>query len=333
MKLARLFAIVVLLVVVPEESFAANTSKIMQAKVAPLKVAPVAPISISQLTGAQGDQVSALALTPSAIVIAGTVESTSATSAWVKSSSLGGTDGFIAALDTIGNHLWDIRLGSAQDDVATSIATDKQGNFWVAGVTQGAPMPMPAPAVTPGTIPTINPDNVKVNPVTPPAPALSRLVLWQVSSTGQLLGTYVYESAGAIIPQSLAMTPTGFSVTGRTIVGNNLQGFMIAFDGTKFLTPTFFSQRVTSVAFNRSFAIPRGTIKSFIAMGAIAGIPSWKSKAAIPVIIQYSKNKAIVGASYIHGNIVDMQYQRNIGVVAVTSQSDGYGLYLVVPRP
>jgi len=304
----------------------------VSAKSVPIKVLPVAPIMISNLTGAVGDQVSALALTPSAIVIAGTVESSSATSAWVTSNLLGGTDGFIAALDATGNHLWDIRLGTAQDDVASALAIDKQGNFWVVGSSQGAVLPQPVASPTPNTAPTINPDGVKVVPVVPPAPGLTRLVLWRVSPGGQLLNTYSYDSVGVIFPQSISITATGVSIAGRLVNSNNLQSFAITFDGTKFSTPSLYSQRVTSVAFNRTFVTPHGTIKSYIAMGAIPGIPSWKSKAAVPVVIQYSKAKTILAANYIHGTVVDMQYQRNLGVVAITNPAGGYGLYVLTPR-
>ena len=328
MKLARISVIAALLLASADVSHAA-----ISAKSAPLKVMPLAPITVSNLTGAAGDQVSALALTPSAIAIAGTVESSSATSAWVTSKSLGGTDGFIAALDAAGNHLWETRLGTAQDDIATAMALDKQGNYWVVGSTQGAATPIPATTPTPNTAPTINPDGVKVIPVAPPAPGLTRLVLWNISATGQLLNTFTYDAAGVIFPQSIASTATGASISGRLISSNNLQGFTITFDGTKFSTPTLFSQRVTSVAFNRTFAITHGSIKSYIAMGSIPGIPSWKSKAAVPVVIQYSKTKTVVAANYLHGTVVDMQYQRNIGVVAITNQAGGYGLYVLQPHP
>ena len=330
MKLARISVIAALLLASADVSHAA-----ISAKSAPLKVMPLAPITVSNLTGAAGDQVSALALTPSAIAIAGTVESSSATNGWVASKSLGGTDGFIAALDASGNHIWDIRLGSVQDDIATAMALDKQGNYWVVGATQGVATSTPTPTATPtpNAAPTINPDGVKVIPVAPPAPGLTRLVLWNISATGQLLNTFTYDAAGVIFPQSIASTATGASISGRLISTNNLQGFTITFDGTKFSTPTLFSQRVTSVAFNRTFAITHGSIKSYIAMGSIPGIPSWKSKAAVPVVIQYSKTKTVVAANYLHGTVVDMQYQRNIGVVAITNQAGGYGLYVLQPHP
>jgi len=327
-KLARISLIAALLLASADISHAA-----ISAKSAPLKVMPLAPIMVSNLTGAAGDQVSALALTPSAIAIAGTIESSSATNGWVASKSLGGTDGFIAALDASGNHLWDIRLGTAQDDITTAMVLDKQGNYWVVGSTQGVAISAPTATPTPNAAPTINPDGVKVNPVTPPAPGLTRLILWNISSAGQLLNTYSYDAAGVIFPQSIVITATGVSIEGRLIISNNLQGFSINFDGTKFSMPTLFSQRATSVPFNRTFVMTHGSIKSYIAMGSIPGISSWKSKAAVPVIIQYSKTKAIVAANYLHGTVVDMQYQRNIGVVAITEQAGGYGLYVLQPRP
>lgn len=300
------------------------------AKPAPLKVMPATPVAISDLTGAAGDQVSALALTPSAIVLAGTVESASATSAWVSSNSLGGTDGFIAALDSSGKRIWDIRLGSAQDEIATAMVSDKQGNFWVVGAQQGVATPIPAPTPSaPSSIPTVNPDSVKVQPVRPPASPLSRLMIWEINSVGQLVNTYTYDSNGAIFPQQVSVQGAGLLISGRTIVGSNVQSFTTTFDGTKIATLTLFSQRVMPVAFNRAFTIPSGTIKSYIALGPIAAIPTWKSKAAVPVVIQYSKKKAVVAASYLHGSIVDMQYQRNLGVIAIASQAGGYALYQI----
>ncbi len=46
---------------------------------------------------------------------------------------LGGSDGFISALDIHGTHLWNLRLGTAGDDVATAGYIDAQGNIWIAG--------------------------------------------------------------------------------------------------------------------------------------------------------------------------------------------------------
>ena len=322
-------AIVVALVALPIPVDAAT-----KVKSVPLKIMPATPVTFSNLTGGTGDQVSAIALSPSAIILAGTVESSSATSAWITSQSLGGTDGFIAGLDATGKRLWDTRLGGAQDDVATAMIGDKQGNFWVVGSSQSPNPPSVAtpsatPAAAPTPAPTINPDGVKVLPVKPPSAPLSRLMIWEINSTGQIISTKYFENSGPIFPRSIAAQGSGFIISGRTIIGNNLQSFTISFDGSNFGAPALFSQIYSQIAFNRTFKLTNGSIKSFISLGPIPEIPTWKSKAAIPVVIQYSKLKTVIAASYLHGSVIDMQYQRNLGVVAVTSQAGGYGLYVI----
>ena len=67
---------------------AATTSK------KPIKAILSTPITIGHLTSGVGDQISSAVLTPTGLVMVGTVES-SLSEGWVTSQTLGGTDGFI----------------------------------------------------------------------------------------------------------------------------------------------------------------------------------------------------------------------------------------------
>jgi hypothetical protein len=68
--------------------------------------------------------------------------------------------------------------------------------------------------------------------------------------------------------------------------------------------------------------------KSYLSSGAIKGIPSWKPKSAIPVIIKYTKKGTLLSASYLPGNVAAVIYQSGVGVIAITERSD-YGVVIL----
>jgi hypothetical protein len=65
------------------------------------------------------------------VAIVGTVESGLVNI--VTSPTLGGSDGFISALDKTKKLVWNLRLGSSSDDIATAVTKDREGFFWVVG--------------------------------------------------------------------------------------------------------------------------------------------------------------------------------------------------------
>ncbi len=128
----------------------------------PLTLTPLLPTLTTKFSA--GDELQQLLATPTSVFLIGTVETTS--SALVSAAPLGGSDGFISALDIHGSHVWDLRLGTVGDDVATAGYIDAQGNIWIAGTSAIAPK------------------------ATNQATELRQLTLWEISSAGVLVNTY-----------------------------------------------------------------------------------------------------------------------------------------------
>ena len=124
---------------------------------------------IIELPYLKADEVSDISLTPVSVVLTGTTESASST--WI-SGSLGGlSDGFVVSYSSLGAPLWNLRLGSAANEIATSTAIDIDGSIWVAGA--GTAITTPTPSTTQGKA--LNPDNVVLDPLQPSNTPLNRI--------------------------------------------------------------------------------------------------------------------------------------------------------------
>ena len=77
--------------------------------------------------------------------------------------------------------------------------------------------------------------------------------------------------------------------------------------------------------------IPAGAniVKSYLSHSTMKGIPSWKPKSAIPVLIKYTKKGSLVSANYVQGLVMKVIYQSGIGIIAITERSDGYGVIII----
>ena len=71
-----------------------------------------------ELPYTKADQISSVLLTPISIIITGTTESPS--SSWINGALAGVSDGFIASYSALGAPLWNTRLGSNANEIATS---------------------------------------------------------------------------------------------------------------------------------------------------------------------------------------------------------------------
>ena len=95
-----------------------------------------------------------MGLTPVSAILIGTIESPNST--WINGNLGGASDGFIASYSSLGAPLWNLRLGGAENEIATSAAIDADGSIWVLGAATSLVTPTPKPA----TGPVLNPDNV-----------------------------------------------------------------------------------------------------------------------------------------------------------------------------
>ena len=161
-----------------------------------------------ELTYTGNEQVSDLLLTKTSISIIGTTEAT--TSSWIAGAIGGSSDGFISALSNTGAPLWSLRLGNTNNEIATSAALDTDGSIWIVGASSSSVSKTPSP--TPTKL--LNPDNVEISPNTSTNTSLTKLNLWQVSASGQLLNSFETQTAGVINPHKILVTQTGLVVFG-----------------------------------------------------------------------------------------------------------------------
>ena len=187
--------------------------------------------SIIELPYLKADEISDVSLTPVSIVLTGTTESASST--WI-SGPLGGlSDGFVANYSSLGAPLWNLRLGSAANEIATSTAIDLDGSIWVVGA--GTAITTPTPLASQGKA--LNPDNVVLDPVQPASTPLNRIKLWQVNSTGNLLNTFEFISENIIHPKKILIAGTNLIIVGDSYEKSVVKGFFVSVTKTGVFSP------------------------------------------------------------------------------------------------
>ncbi len=328
-----------------------------QAVVKTIVVYPVKPISISKLSGGIDDEISGGVVNSKSIVLVGTV--CGAGGQWVTSAALGGNDGFISSVDLTGGHLWDLRLGTSADDIATSVVKDKTGNYWVVGVSAPVALDSSSPSLTPSTLPApspspldslsplespspspsatfpLNPDGVLVSPSAPVSPALTTLTLWQVGKNGQLLATYSNSLAGAVFPKSILFNGADFTIAGDRVQGDGdlatVTGFSVTVSPVGLFAAIHNAPASSSPSAELSVAAGTSIWKSFISTAPIPGLTKWAPKKPIPVLLQSAKSGKILDARYFSGKAILLLWQSTPGLVLLSEQKDGFGMTIVNP--
>jgi len=213
---------------------------------------------IIELPYLKADEVSDISLTPVSVVLTGTTESASST--WI-SGSLGGlSDGFVVSYSSLGAPLWNLRLGSSANEIATSTVIDIDGSIWVAGA--GTAITTPTPSTTQGKA--LNPDNVVLDPLQPSNTPLNRIKLWQVSSTGNLLNTFEVVSENIIHPKKLLISGPNLIIVGDIYEKSAVKGFYITATKTGVFAPII-KYGIKSTQINSALGSSDGSI---IAVGS-----------------------------------------------------------------
>ena len=178
--------------------------------------------ALVELPYTKSDQVSDVVLTPVSVILIGTTESPNST--WISGSLSGSSDAFVASYSSIGAPLWNLRLGQASSEIATSAAIDTDGSIWVVGASSGSVVSSSTP--TPPKI--LNPDNVILDQSTTTSTPMNRVRVWQISNTGILLNTFEFVFENVINPKKILITGSNLSIVG-TIYGKAVtQGFYLS---------------------------------------------------------------------------------------------------------
>ena len=216
--------------------------------------------SIIELPYLKADEISDISLTPVSIVLTGTTESASST--WV-SGSLGGlSDGFVASYSSLGAPLWNLRLGSAANEIAISTAIDVDGSIWVAGASTAITAPTPLAAQGKA----LNPDNVVLDPLQPTNTPLNRIKLWQVSSNGNLLNTFEFVSENIIHPKKILIAGSNLIIIGDSYEKSAVKGFYITSTKTGSFSPII-KYGIKSTQINSAISNSDGSITAIGSSG------------------------------------------------------------------
>ena len=137
---------------------------------------------------------------------------TAGTSLVTYSNQQGATaDVVLSAYSFTGAPLWQKKIDSGVDEVATAITTDPSGNIWIAGTSA-----TPTVADT-STVPTgiDNPDGVVAEPKSSSRALLNRVTLWKISPTGELLTTFSQLVDATPLINAISVNSSGASVVGE----------------------------------------------------------------------------------------------------------------------
>ena len=260
---------------------------------------PLSPTVSTNFTG--GDEISQLLTSPTNILVFGTIETT--TSQLVISPPLGGSDGFISALTPQGGRAWDLRLGTAGDDVATAGCLDTQGNIWVAGASTN-----PASSLS----------------------GLTRLTVCEVSSTGSLVNTFTKDLSDIDIPTSIAIKGGNFILQGVS-AKSGFPTFAVTVSPLGAIGPV--KNATAKPAPNaQNFYVASSAYgwQSFNSTKSVKGVLGLGSPQGINYLLKSSlKDKVLKAAYSVQGAPLAMQYQPNIGVVLLTQGSGSYFLNIL----
>ena len=280
-------------------SLASSASATTTAAAISLPLVPLSPTLSTNFTG--GDEISQLLISPTNILLFGTIETT--TSQLVTSTPLGGSDGFISALTPQGGRAWDLRLGTAGDDVATAGCVDTQGNIWVTGASTN-----PASSLS----------------------GLTRLTVWEVSSAGALLNTYTKDLPDVDIPTSIAIKGSNFILQGVS-ARSGFPTFAVTVSPLGAIGPVK-NTTTKPVQSAQNFYIASAAYgwQSFNSTKSVKGVLGLGSPQGINYLLKSSlKDKVLKAAYSVQGTPLSLQYQPSVGVVLLTQGAGSYFLTIL----
>lgn len=131
----------------------------------------------------------------------------------------------IQARDFAGTTLWTKTIDSGADEVATALATDTQGNIWLAGNSAV----IAVADTTTATSGALNPDNVVSESVAPGRQDMRQLTLWKINKTGEVTEIFSTTPTEISIVDAISVSATGLSMiasreSGSFVISTNLKG-------------------------------------------------------------------------------------------------------------
>jgi len=121
----------------------------------------------------------------------------------------------LTARNTSGALVWSKVIDGGQNELAMVSTSDNVGNIWLAGVSNSIPLqdtstPLGA---------TINPDGVVIETLPKLRKDMDQVALWNLSSSGDLLATYLFPLKEASLITAISLDSKGISVAGARSSG------------------------------------------------------------------------------------------------------------------
>ena len=294
------------------------------AALAAVKVLTSKPAITAISPAGSGDQISDFAVNPTSIAVVGTVETGLAD--LVTTPTLGGSDGFISNLDKGKKLIWNLRLGSANDDIAVAITRDREGFFWVVGATT-KPLDSATAVVDSSAV---NLDSITVDAAVNPKNTLTRLVLWKIAANGELSQTFFYDANGLVAPATISISGTSLKITGNLTQQLVTQQFSISADTAGVFSGLKFGKLVTpKPPAIETIKAGANKLTSFISKTTIVDIPSWRAKKPTPVIVKYTSKGKALAANSLPGKVKKVLWQSGIGAVVLVEVNSDYQIHLL----
>lgn len=122
----------------------------------------------------------------------------------------GSADITLTAIDLTGVQSWQRIIEGGGDEVTTASIVDVVGNIWLAGAASTLPVVETQTPIT-GIE---SPDGVQVLESQTVRAEMKNLALWKISSTGELVGTYLYQLPGVPLVSAISVNSNGITLVG-----------------------------------------------------------------------------------------------------------------------
>ena len=123
----------------------------------------------------------------------------------------------ISALDTSGTAIWQKKIESQQEEIASAVTSDNAGNIWLAGFAsvKNSIESSTATATETATATAENPDGVVAEDYPDMREDLRVLTVWKLSPLGELISAYSKELSEPGLVNGISVNTSGISIVGQ----------------------------------------------------------------------------------------------------------------------
>jgi len=121
----------------------------------------------------------------------------------------------ISALNASGSVIWQKKIESQQDEIASAVTSDREGNIWLAGFASLEKSIETATATETSTTTAENPDAVVAENYPDMREDLRVLKTWKISPLGEVIAQYTKELSEPGLINGISVNASGISIVGQ----------------------------------------------------------------------------------------------------------------------